>query len=132
MGFLFLPSGHSTINLGYLANFEHLHELGGIDFGRAIYCNLLGCLDRASRHTGVVNSPQMGGRCRGRRLRILSAIPVAFLIHVVKITWDDWKTGFIRTAIPWIPLSVLNSVIAVCKLSTDLFPERCIGDSSFN
>ncbi|KAF9599230.1 hypothetical protein IFM89_036356 [Coptis chinensis] len=61
MSALFLPSGHSTINLGYLANFEHLHELGGIDFGGAIYCNLLRCLDRASRQTGVVTSPQLGG-----------------------------------------------------------------------
>ncbi|XP_042496119.1 molybdate transporter 2-like [Macadamia integrifolia] len=85
-----------------------------------------------------------------RRLRILSAIPSALLvfllglvlcfvrdasivkdlnfgpskIHVVKISWHDWKTGFIRAAIPQIPLSVLNSVIAVCKLSTDLFPEK--------
>ncbi|KAF9617992.1 hypothetical protein IFM89_039307 [Coptis chinensis] len=60
MGVLFLPSSYSTINLGYLANFEHLHELGGIDFGGAIYYNLLHCLDRASRQTGVVSSPQMG------------------------------------------------------------------------
>ncbi|XP_027125859.1 molybdate transporter 2 [Coffea eugenioides] len=86
---------------------------------------------------------------RHRRLRILSAIPAALLVfllglilcfirdpsivheiklgpsklHVLKITWEDWKTGFLRGAIPQIPLSVLNSVIAVCKLSTDLFPE---------
>ncbi|XP_039117301.1 molybdate transporter 2 [Dioscorea cayenensis subsp. rotundata] len=45
-------------------------------------------------------------------------------ITVVKISWQDWKTGFIRAAIPQIPLSVLNSVIAVCKLSADLFPDR--------
>ncbi|KAF8393286.1 hypothetical protein HHK36_021527 [Tetracentron sinense] len=89
-------------------------------------------------------------RRRGRKFRVLSAIPAALLvflfglllcflrdpsivndlkfgpskIHVVKITWDDWKIGFVRAAIPQIPLSVLNSVIAVCKLSTDLFPER--------
>lgn len=42
----------------------------------------------------------------------------------MKISWDDWKVGFVRAAIPQIPLSVLNSVIAVCKLSADLFPER--------
>ncbi|KAF5183245.1 Molybdate transporter [Thalictrum thalictroides] len=91
-----------------------------------------------------------GGSRRRRRFRILSAIPAALVvfliglvlcfirdpsifkqlkfgpsrIHVVKITWSDWKTGFIRAAIPQIPLSVLNSVIAVCKLSTDLFPEK--------
>ncbi|KAL5729471.1 CCR4-NOT core ubiquitin-protein ligase subunit mot2 [Ranunculus cassubicifolius] len=87
---------------------------------------------------------------RRRRFRVLSAIPAAFIvfvlglvlcfisdpsifkqlkfgpskIQVVKITWEDWKIGFVRAAIPQIPLSVLNSVIAVCKLSSDLFPEK--------
>ncbi|KAK9266280.1 hypothetical protein L1049_001801 [Liquidambar formosana] len=85
-----------------------------------------------------------------RRLQILSAIPAALIvfvfglvlcflrdpsifkdlqfgpssIHLVKFTWEDWKIGFIKGAIPQIPLSVLNSVIAVCKLSADLFPEN--------
>lgn len=85
-----------------------------------------------------------------KRLRILNSIPAAlivFLLGVVlcfirdpsiirdlrfgpskikllKITWEDWKIGFLRAAIPQIPLSVLNSVIAVCKLSGDLFPDR--------
>ncbi|XP_060205619.1 molybdate transporter 2 [Lycium barbarum] len=89
-------------------------------------------------------------RVRRSRLRILSAIPAALVvfllglilcfvrdpsiigdikfgpsrIHVLEITWEDWKTGFLRGAIPQIPLSVLNSVIAVCKLSADLFPEK--------
>jgi len=51
-------------------------------------------------------------------------------IHVVKISKDEWKTGFMRAAIPQIPLSVLNSVIAVCKLSTDLFPEKVVTPTS--
>lgn len=45
-------------------------------------------------------------------------------IRVLNITWEDWRVGFFRAAIPQIPLSILNSVIAVCKLSGDLFPER--------
>ncbi|XP_043699614.1 molybdate transporter 2-like [Telopea speciosissima] len=45
-------------------------------------------------------------------------------MHGIKISWNDWKTGFIQAAIPQIPLSILNSVIAVCKLSADLFPEK--------
>ncbi|XP_051119181.1 molybdate transporter 2 [Andrographis paniculata] len=83
-----------------------------------------------------------------RRLKILSSIPSALIVfllglilcfvrdpsiirdlrlgpsrfHVLRITWDDFKTGFVRGAVPQIPLSVLNSVIAVCKLSGDLFP----------
>lgn len=45
-------------------------------------------------------------------------------LRLVKITWNDFKTGFWEGAVPQLPLSVLNSVIAVCKLSSDLFPER--------
>ncbi|CAI8601228.1 unnamed protein product [Vicia faba] len=85
-----------------------------------------------------------------RRLKILSMIPSALIVFVfglllcfirdpsifhdlrfgpsrikfIRITWDDFKVGFVRAAIPQIPLSILNSVIAVCKLSGDLFPER--------
>ncbi|OMO54248.1 sulfate transporter [Corchorus capsularis] len=85
-----------------------------------------------------------------RRLRIFSSIPgalIVFLLGLVlcfirdpsifndikfgpskigflTITWEDWKTGFLKGAVPQIPLSILNSVIAVCKLSGDLFPDR--------
>jgi MFS superfamily sulfate permease-like transporter len=45
-------------------------------------------------------------------------------IHVVHISGHDWRTGFVRAAVPQIPLSIFNSVIAVCKLSRDLFPEK--------
>ncbi|CAL0325969.1 unnamed protein product [Lupinus luteus] len=84
------------------------------------------------------------------RLKILSAIPSALIvflfgllicflrdpsifkdlkfgpskISIVPITWEDLKIGFLRAAIPQIPLSILNSVIAVCKLSGDLFPDK--------
>lgn len=85
-----------------------------------------------------------------KRLRVLSAIPAALIVFLfrlllcflrdpsifkdlkfgpsklklVSMTWEDWKIGFYRAAIPQIPLSILNSVIAVCKLSGDLFPNR--------
>ncbi|KAM3376836.1 hypothetical protein P3S68_009249 [Capsicum galapagoense] len=45
-------------------------------------------------------------------------------IEVVSISKQAWKDGFVKGTIPQLPLSVLNSVIAVCKLSTDLFPEK--------
>ncbi len=38
--------------------------------------------------------------------------------------WADWKVGVLRGAIPQIPLTTLNSVIAVCALSADLFRDR--------
>ncbi len=36
----------------------------------------------------------------------------------------DWLTGLWEGAIPQIPLTLLNSVVAVCALSLDLFPDR--------
>lgn len=37
---------------------------------------------------------------------------------------DDWRVGVWRGALPQIPLTTLNSVIAVCALSADLFPKN--------
>lgn len=37
---------------------------------------------------------------------------------------DDWRKGLLLGAIPQVPLTTLNSVIAVCVLSADLFPKR--------
>ncbi|EMS65638.1 hypothetical protein TRIUR3_01825 [Triticum urartu] len=45
-------------------------------------------------------------------------------MRVVHISREAWKQGFIKGAVPQIPLSVLNSVVAVCKLTRDLFPEK--------
>ncbi|MFQ5666768.1 MAG: putative sulfate/molybdate transporter [Candidatus Binatia bacterium] len=38
--------------------------------------------------------------------------------------WADFVSAFPRAALPQIPLTTLNSVIAVCALSVDLFPDR--------
>ncbi|XP_047968263.1 molybdate transporter 1 [Salvia hispanica] len=51
-------------------------------------------------------------------------------ISVIKISKHSWKEGFIKGTIPQLPLSILNSVIAVCKLSTDLFPEKDVSATS--
>ncbi|KAL5703617.1 TATA-binding protein-associated factor mot1 [Ranunculus cassubicifolius] len=45
-------------------------------------------------------------------------------VEIIHISRNAWKEGFIRGAIPQLPLSILNSVIGVCKLSSDLFPEK--------
>ncbi|KAH7447137.1 hypothetical protein KP509_01G093000 [Ceratopteris richardii] len=50
--------------------------------------------------------------------------------HVMAISWSDWKTGFLRGSIPQLPLSILNSVIAVCKLASDLFPDKPISSTA--
>jgi MFS superfamily sulfate permease-like transporter len=38
--------------------------------------------------------------------------------------WDAFVSSFGKAALPQIPLTTLNSVIAVCALSADLFPDR--------
>ena len=41
-------------------------------------------------------------------------------------TMDNWITGFTYGTLPQIPLTILNSVFAVCILSGDLFPGQKI------
>lgn len=38
--------------------------------------------------------------------------------------FSDFPGAFAKAAVPQIPLTTLNSVIAVCALATDLFPDR--------
>ena len=42
----------------------------------------------------------------------------------IALSKDDFISGTLRAAIPQIPLTTLNSVIAVCALSWDLFPKK--------
>jgi MFS superfamily sulfate permease-like transporter len=46
------------------------------------------------------------------------------LPHWVPLSWEDFRSSFFRAALPQIPLTTLNSVIAVCALSADLFPQH--------
>lgn len=46
--------------------------------------------------------------------------------HVVRPTWPQWWAGLTLGAVPQLPLTLLNSVIAVCALSADYFPGRGI------
>jgi MFS superfamily sulfate permease-like transporter len=46
------------------------------------------------------------------------------LPHRTPIAWRDFTHAFPVAALPQIPLTTLNSVIAVCALSAELFPDR--------
>ena len=37
---------------------------------------------------------------------------------------DEWTSGITRAGLPQLPLTTLNSVVATCALSKDLFPDR--------
>ena len=45
-------------------------------------------------------------------------------VTIVIPTWSEVKTGLLRAGLPQLPLTTLNSVVAVCALSKDLFPDR--------
>jgi MFS superfamily sulfate permease-like transporter len=44
--------------------------------------------------------------------------------HWTPLGWGDFVTAFPKAALPQIPLTTLNSVVAVCALSADLFPDH--------
>jgi MFS superfamily sulfate permease-like transporter len=46
------------------------------------------------------------------------------LPHFLSLSRADFVSAFPKAALPQIPLTALNSVIAVCALSIDLFPDR--------
>jgi hypothetical protein len=57
--------------------------------------------------------------------RVLGTLTVGLsLPHWSPPAWSDFVTAFPRATLPQIPLTTLNSVIAVCALSSDLFPDR--------
>ena len=49
------------------------------------------------------------------------------LPRVRPVTWDAAAAGFILLALPQIPLSLGNSILATRQVAEDLFPERRIG-----
>ncbi|KAF9349397.1 hypothetical protein BGX26_012294 [Mortierella sp. AD094] len=48
-------------------------------------------------------------------------------IRVTVPTWEEFKHGFVSASLGQIPLTCLNSVIALAALAQDLFPERPTG-----
>ncbi|XP_012441523.2 molybdate transporter 1 [Gossypium raimondii] len=105
--------------------------------------------ERKERETGNVDDEERNMRSK-RIKKTMANIPSAFIVflsgvvlafirkpavvkdikfgpssmEVVQFTSHAWKQGFIKGTIPQLPLSILNSVIAVCKLSSDLFPGK--------
>jgi MFS superfamily sulfate permease-like transporter len=49
------------------------------------------------------------------------------LPSIIDLGWKDFVNGTLKAAIPQVPLTTLNSVIAVCALSWDLFPKKGAG-----
>jgi MFS superfamily sulfate permease-like transporter len=49
------------------------------------------------------------------------------LPQIRPVTWDAIATGFVLLALPQIPLSLGNSILATRQIAEDLYPERKIG-----
>lgn len=63
-----------------------------------------------------------------RRPELLGQTHLGMTWHLPDLAnLSDWSTAFWQAALPQIPLTVLNSVIAVCALSGDLCPSRPAG-----
>ncbi len=62
------------------------------------------------------------------RPELLGHLPAGWNgLHLVIPSAAEWETGIVRGAVPQLPLTLLNSVIAVCALSEDLYPGRGAG-----
>ncbi len=58
---------------------------------------------------------------------LFSSITFSFpSLSLVPPTLTEWKTGLLQGTLAQMPLTLLNSVIAVCALSADYFPQRGI------
>jgi len=56
---------------------------------------------------------------------VVSSLGVGFTLPTwTPPGWADFVAALPKAAVPQIPLTTLNSVIAVCALSVDLFPDR--------
>ncbi len=54
---------------------------------------------------------------------------ITFSLPALQLGWpaaSDWQPGLLKGALPQLPLTLLNSVIAVCALSSDYFPKAGI------
>ena len=58
---------------------------------------------------------------------IFAASPSLALPKLYTPTWNDIATGFLVLALPQLPLSLSNSVIATNQTIKDLFPGRAVG-----
>jgi len=57
-------------------------------------------------------------------LRLGPSVP-----RLTRPSWEDVRTAAWSLALPQLPLTVLNSVVAVCQLSADLFPSAACSPS---
>lgn len=58
------------------------------------------------------------------KLTGITLTPSIPTLELAKLNLGDWKSGFVDLAAVQLPLTLLNSVVAVCALSERYFPDR--------
>jgi hypothetical protein len=90
--------------------FLHLHPTSPHPVG--IYLFLIGCIFAAITLSTDPNSS-------------LHLFGAPIVINALKGAQpSDWRIGFLRGTLPQLPLTTLNSVISVCCLAHELYPEK--------
>ena len=100
--------GYDSISTGIICAFLVLLLFFHTRFPGALVVFILGLCLLIAGSPGIVNT-----------FRLEVSLP-----SVTLPSGGDFTVATIKAAIPQIPLTTLNSVIAVCALSRDLFPDR--------
>lgn len=121
-----------ALKLGQLALRDHVPAMGAFGYALAAGCFALLVLLRNDRRIPPA-LPVIGvGLLVAAWTGLDGAAPVAAglgwsLPSLAVPSWADVATGFVVLALPQLPLSISNSVIATHRTLGDLFPERRVG-----
>ncbi|KAL2544768.1 Molybdate transporter 1 [Forsythia ovata] len=100
--------------------------------------------ENENREIDCENDDPNGPQRRNKFRKFIFSLPSAFIVFLLGVILaiirgpkavKGFKFGpsaieIVKGTIPQLPLSILNSIIAVCKLSTDLFPENDVSATS--
>lgn len=119
------------LNLARLALFKYLPAMGGPGFVLAAAALAIGAALRGNRRWPaalfiIALGAVYAAAFKLDTARILAGVGFALPTPGVP-SWSDIATGFFVLALPQVPLSLSNSLIATEKTLADLFPERKIG-----
>lgn len=119
------------LNLARLALFRYVPSMGGTGFALAAAALLMGVALRGNRRWPaalfiIALGAAYAAVFRLDAARILGGVGLALPgLHVP--SWADVSTGLVVLALPQVPLSLSNSLIATEKTLSDLFPEKKVG-----
>ncbi len=118
-----------ALQLGILALREYVPSDGPWGFALAIVAFVIGLVFLGNRRIpAALLLVGLGVLYASFRLQP-GQIASSFALHLPQFhvpTWSDIAQGFLLLAIPQLPLSLGNSILATRQVSQDLFPERAV------